>query len=165
MNKQSVMAVAVATLACTPAWARMTAAECNRDAGSATGVERQDRINDCIWPIHKSLREPGAYFVRSVTFTTDAAGGVKPIVSIVNPNKESAIKYLRLTLVAPNRVGDQVGNLAHVRMTGPLTNAQVVHEASWSSIAYDSTVSGIRIFYLSVEFMNGERTICSRSEI
>jgi hypothetical protein len=103
----------------------------------------------------------GGYVVRSLgLWDVNSAGGVEPVATFVNPNPDSAIKYIDLQMTMYNQVGDvirsEIGGHSNgtVRMVGPLVNEQGLHKAQWGPVWYNHSATCLKVISVRVEFMN-----------
>lgn len=159
MKSVSLIALVACCVLHDTAAAQKSANQCAKEVGSATGEDRTKRMMDCLLS-HLPKDEPrGPYFIRALRFTVNTAGGVEPRVTIVNPNKATAIKYVDIDVALFNGVGDEIratdGRAFSIRHIGPVRYEDDPQPVVWRSLVYNPSVRCMTIKTLSVEFMNG----------
>lgn len=93
----------------------------------------------------------------------NSAGGVDVDFAVKNLDPRRTIKYLTLTVVPYNAVGDAVRSridgksAATLRFTGPLAPGTTESYAGWSTVWYNATISCIALRRMEVEYMDGSR--------
>lgn len=172
MHSNPYCAVAFVTLLATSTvcLAGKSVGQCATEAGQTEGAQRQELIYECLSAPDPTPPPPPPIaprsqhvYVREVAIAkVNTAGGVELYAAFVNPNKNSAIKYIRMSLALYNAVGDPIrslidsSHLAGIRFTGPLAYADDERGAHWTPVWYNGAAECIEVRSLSIEFMNGK---------
>lgn len=142
--------------------------ECEKEVGGSETKEQARAILKCM----ADSVPPVTYFIEDFgVYDPNSAGGVEPYVEIVNPNKQSALKYLRVQMTLYNEVGDVVRSTiggqstAWISFTGPLTADEGAYKAKWDPVWYNKTGYCVKIQAITVEFMNGKKLSFSGSSL
>lgn len=146
--------------------------ECEAKAASLPADKREQSVFNCVrgYPDDppaspappKKVTRAVDYFIDDFSFEVNSVGGVAPFGTFINPNKASAIKYLRLQVRIFNAVGDVIRSsiggrtAATLRVTGPITSEEGGYETSWEPVWYNATAECVHIDSVRVEFMNGK---------
>lgn len=148
-----------------------SAADCEAEIRYRTSEERTKAMVDCLLGEPTAQRaktvgisKPSTHFIEEFGIErVNSAGGVEPAASIVNPNRKSAIKYLRLYVTLYNAVGDPIVSRiggrsgALLSYTGPLFFEDGTVDIAWEPAWYNSTADCIKITSIQVDFMDGSR--------
>jgi hypothetical protein len=93
----------------------------------------------------------------------NSVGGVDVEFAVKNLDPRRTIKYLTLTVVPYNAVGDAVRSsidgksAVRLRYTGPLASGKTESYAGWSTVWYNATISCVELRRMEVEYMDGSR--------
>ncbi|WP_288681777.1 Ig-like domain-containing protein [uncultured Eubacterium sp.] len=94
-------------------------------------------------------------------FGTNSVGGIEPYIKIRN-NTKKTIKYVRATVRFYNAVGDPAyceitgRNYVNIRLIGPIKGGHTAtYDYDGNPVAYNDTVSKLRIKSITVEFSDG----------
>ncbi len=111
----------------------------------------------------KGPKPNGPYYIKEFGIDdVNSAGGVEPYFVFANPNALSPIKYIDLSVVPYNAVGDLISSTiggkttAGLRFTGPLSHTDGDKRADWGPIWYNSTANCIKLQSVRVIFVNGK---------
>lgn len=166
----------VLAIAHSSAFASKSVVECEEELGEAAAD--RTKVQECLYlsmtgtplpppdPVN-----PNAYVLKLGIDRVNSANGVEPYIELINPNKDSAIKYATFALTLYNGVGDAVqssiggGATKLVQFTGPLTHAAGSTPVSWGPVWYNSTAKCIALQSVSIEFMNGRKVSFSGKQL
>ena len=150
-----------------------SADECEVEIGSVVGKDRERRMIRCLLGdaadvnneivLGQGVDKPAKHYLESLSFEVNSAGGLEPTMKFLNPNKDSAIKYIRIGFTVYNAVGDRVrstigrGEWDRLLVTGPIDPDSGGKESNWGPVGYNHSASCLKILSLEIEFMNGRK--------
>jgi hypothetical protein len=120
-------------------------------------------VNRAIDQLKKyGIADPNQVIITSFGIDeVNAVGGVEPYFYVRNPGATSAIKYVVVTMVPYNAVGDRVrssigGEVAqHLRFTGPVNPGDEPQKAGYDPAWYNATVTCVKISEVTATWMSG----------